>query len=244
VSELNPAIPRELARLIHRCLAKDPIGRYQSAIDLGHDLEQTRRDIESGDAVPSHAVSPVQRGLTRARWGFAAALAVVAAVPFWVLRDGDDFRTVAAPRFQNAVQVTSALGVESYATWSPDGARLAYQASSGGYFSGVHDIWVAQLGSGEPLSLTKDSHADNRRPSWSPNGREIAFLSDRGGEWGVYLVPAIGGNSRRALPLPGNRCHRSERAAVVKRRIHALRVGASRQREPRDRLISRLVDVH
>ena len=57
VSELQPALPRELARLVHRCLAKDPINRYQSAIDLRHGLEETKQDVDSGDvlAEPSTA---------------------------------------------------------------------------------------------------------------------------------------------------------------------------------------------
>ena len=111
---------------------------------------------------------------------------------------------LAVPRVQNAVQVTSSLDVESYPTWSPDGARLAYQASQGGhYFIGNHDIWVAQLGGGEPVNLTKDNPANDRMPSWSPNGREIAFFSDRDGNWGVYTVAAIGGTPRNVLSLFG-----------------------------------------
>src|SRR4029079_3072600 len=49
VSQLQPAIPRELARLVHRCLAKDPVSRYQSAIDLRHSLEETKQDVGSWD---------------------------------------------------------------------------------------------------------------------------------------------------------------------------------------------------
>ena len=100
--------------------------------------------------------------------------------------------------------MTSALDVESYPTWSPDGQRLAYQANEAGFFLlGNNDIWVAQLGGGEPVNLTKDSPANDRRPSWSPSGREIAFFSDRDGEWGVYVVAAIGGSPRKVLALPG-----------------------------------------
>jgi serine/threonine protein kinase len=51
--ERKPAIPRGLARLVHRCLAKEPIERYQSALDLRHDLEETKQDVESGDALPT-----------------------------------------------------------------------------------------------------------------------------------------------------------------------------------------------
>ena len=40
VSDLNPAVPRDLAKLVKRCLAKDPIRRFQSAIDLRNELEE------------------------------------------------------------------------------------------------------------------------------------------------------------------------------------------------------------
>jgi Tol biopolymer transport system component len=82
--------------------------------------------------------------------------------------------------------------------------RLTYQSGGEGYnYIGNHDIWVAQLGGGEPVNLTKDQPANNRMPSWSPDGREIAFFSDRDGSWGVYTVAAIGGQPRNILALPG-----------------------------------------
>jgi Tol biopolymer transport system component len=202
VTELQPAIPRELARLVHRCLAKDPIDRYQSAIDLRHGLEETKQDVDSGDMLASHP-SASRRSLRTPLVILAAALiAFMAGV--WLLRSREDPSVLAVPRLRNALQVTSSLDVESYPTWSPDGGRLAYQASEAGYYYvGNHDIWVAQLGSGEPVNLTKDNPANDRMPSWSPDGREIAFFSDRDGSWGVYTVAAIGGSPRNVLSLPG-----------------------------------------
>ena len=120
----NAALPRRVVRLVHRCLQKNPADRYQSAIDLRHDLEETWRDVESGDAISSQ---PPRRAVdgrwTKARWGLIAAGLVAVAALGWLIGDSEDFRTAAAPRLQNAFQVTSALGVESYPTWSPDGVR-------------------------------------------------------------------------------------------------------------------------
>jgi tetratricopeptide (TPR) repeat protein len=48
VSEVNGAIPREIARLIRRCLEKDPSKRLQSALDLKHELEDLRSEGPSG----------------------------------------------------------------------------------------------------------------------------------------------------------------------------------------------------
>jgi eukaryotic-like serine/threonine-protein kinase len=202
VSQLQPAIPRELARLVHRCLAKDPLSRFQSAIDLRHGLEETKQDVDSGDVPstrPRTHESPRARRMVPAL-AAAALVAITAAV--WLLRNRES--VPAAPRLQNAVQVTSALDVESYPTWSPDGVRVAYQMGRAGYnFIGDHDIWVAQLGGGEPVNLTKDQPSNDRMPSWSPDGREIAFFSDRDGSWGLYTMAAIGGQPRSILSLPG-----------------------------------------
>jgi Tol biopolymer transport system component len=205
VSDLQPAIPRGLARLVHRCLAKDPIDRYQSAIDLRHGLEETKQDVDSGDALP---IPPPEQVRRRSLWLPLAMLAVIlvgVAAGIWLLRSRAEPSAISVTGLQNAVQVSSTLDdVESYPTWSPDGVRLAYQSSRNGfYLIGDHDIWVAQLGSAEPVNLTKDSPANDRRPSWSPDGRELAFFSDRDGNWGVYTVAAIGGQPRNVLALPG-----------------------------------------
>ncbi len=44
VSDVNPAIPREIARLIRRCLEKNPAQRLQNALDLKHELEDLRAE--------------------------------------------------------------------------------------------------------------------------------------------------------------------------------------------------------
>src|SRR5262249_15711343 len=44
VSDVNPAIPREIARLIRRCLEKNPTQRLQNALDLKHELEDLRAE--------------------------------------------------------------------------------------------------------------------------------------------------------------------------------------------------------
>jgi len=50
VTGLNPNLPRELGRIIKHCLVKDPEHRYQSAKDLRNNLEELRREVDSGGA--------------------------------------------------------------------------------------------------------------------------------------------------------------------------------------------------
>jgi Tol biopolymer transport system component len=84
---------------------------------------------------------------------------------------------------------------------------------------------VAQLGSGEPRNLTNSPGSD-RRPSWSPDGRQIAFVSNRGDEWAVYLMPALGGNPQRVLLTPGPVNISAPQWAPDGRRLYVLAVEA------------------
>ena len=61
VTDINPALPPDLARIIRRALAKDPERRYQTAKDLRNDLEDLKASLESselGDTARPTARSP------------------------------------------------------------------------------------------------------------------------------------------------------------------------------------------
>jgi eukaryotic-like serine/threonine-protein kinase len=86
-SELRDDVPKPLARMIQRALEKRPEDRYQSATDLRRDLEDLKRDVDSGELVlrtttgRPRVVGPAPR---RRRWALpaaiGAALVVVAAM--------------------------------------------------------------------------------------------------------------------------------------------------------------------
>jgi Tol biopolymer transport system component/serine/threonine protein kinase len=82
--------------------------------------------------------------------------------------------------------------------WSPHGTRIAYWGISAG---GRRDIFtVAASGNGEPVAVTSDQAVD-WYPVWAPDGRQLYFLSDRGGTMNVWRVP-IDEQSGRTLGAP------------------------------------------
>jgi dipeptidyl aminopeptidase/acylaminoacyl peptidase len=85
----------------------------------------------------------------------------------------------------------------------PDGDRLAYVVTetdpeANEYRSAV---WVMSLRTGEARRFTQGTKRDTF-PRWSPDGRWLAFLSDRGGERPqVWVMPADGGEARQLTRL-------------------------------------------
>ena len=86
-SELNPAVPPGLDRIIARAMAKNPAGRYESAESLRSDLLELRQDIE-GSAAVSRPVSTASSTPNENRRSFRfkaliAAAAVAALLAVW-----------------------------------------------------------------------------------------------------------------------------------------------------------------
>ena len=59
VTDINPALPRDLGRIIRRALAKDPERRYQSAKDLRNDLEDLKESLAAAGMTPESATGGV-----------------------------------------------------------------------------------------------------------------------------------------------------------------------------------------
>ena len=90
---------------------------------------------------------------------------------------------------------------------SPDGSQVAFVLSDNYAIDTVNprsNIWTVSTGGGAPRRLTAGRRADVK-PRWSPDGRYLAFLSDReeDGQMQVYLMPAGGGEPERLTDGPG-----------------------------------------
>jgi serine/threonine protein kinase len=185
VSEVAETVPRELEKIIRRCLRKERDRRLQDMADVKNLLEELKEESESGAV----SASPVTRQPARSGWAWATVgvLAVAAGAGWWWKT-----RQQPAPERPVLTRLTSDSGLTTNPALSPDGKLLAFASDRSG--EGHLDIWVRQVAGGEPLRLTRQS-GDESEPSFSPDGTQIAFRSEADGG-GVYVVPALGGEPR------------------------------------------------
>ncbi len=105
--------------------------------------------------------------------------------PVWVTRTGAE-----TPARVNWGGRFGALAI------SPDGRRVAYSVEA----DGRSRLWIAPLdGSGSPTLFEREG-SFNDRPSWTPDGRSLAWLSNRSGN-NEILVRSVDGQetARRIL---------------------------------------------
>jgi TolB protein len=79
--------------------------------------------------------------------------------------------------------------------FSPDGTKLAYFLYVG---TGNNEIFVEDLTVHKTKRLTTDSHHDFH-PAWSPDGSQIAFVSDRSGKRQIYTMNSSAGGSLKKI---------------------------------------------
>jgi TolB protein len=84
---------------------------------------------------------------------------------------------------------------------SPNG-QLAFSSAIG--HDGSMEIYVSSLDGSSPKRLTRTPRGINISPRWNPKtGREISFISDRGGTPQVYVMDSSGANQRPLVARGG-----------------------------------------
>jgi TolB protein len=85
----------------------------------------------------------------------------------------------------NVRQLTTS-GFHTQPRWSPKGDPIVYTQRSG-----THDLWAISPSGSNPRPLTS-GQGDNQGSTWAPDGRHLAFQSNRTGRWRVYFMPVDG----------------------------------------------------
>ncbi|MCI0405002.1 MAG: S9 family peptidase [candidate division Zixibacteria bacterium] len=88
---------------------------------------------------------------------------------------------------------------------SPDESKIAFtlewiDENKQKYWS---NLWVVPTSGGAPRRFTTGKVKD-RQPVWSPDGKFIAFVSNRDNEEGIYIIPADGGEARKLVSMDGS----------------------------------------
>lgn len=91
-------------------------------------------------------------------------------------------------------------GGEGPAHWSPDGRRVTWMRKFPGR---GYDVWVMDADGSDAENLTEAHAGNDAYPSFSPDGKWIAFDSDRDQANEIYLMGADGSDPRRITTSPG-----------------------------------------
>lgn len=185
-----------LKSVISKALAKDKAARYRTMDEFAYDFQNV--EVKGERAIVSQRLRDVLAPVFHGRNWRVIALVPVLALPGYVWFARRDAPADANLKFTS---LTTFGGSKQYPAFSPDGSRSAFSWRASN--KETHHIYVKPVAKGEPVQLTFGSEED-ASPTWSPDGRQIAFC-----RWtlsaderasvpsAVHVVPALGGADRK-----------------------------------------------
>jgi serine/threonine-protein kinase len=174
LSKLPKGTPRQVERLLRRCLEKDRDLRLRH---LGDARLEIREALQQPEATPDAPAAGPARPTARALpWVLALALALVAVGAVW-LRGGDAAtdRAKRVTRFEIEMEADSRLAFldRGILAMSPDGSRIAFVATDPETGSDV--IFVRAM---ESTTLRAIPGTENASlPFFSPDGNHLGFFA-------------------------------------------------------------------
>lgn len=204
ISEVRPGLPRELSKIVSRCLAKDLEDRYQSAKDLRNDLRALKNELTSGEIVPITGSGVIQAPASPVRPGWRTppvligGVLLVAAVALGALLWSRSSGAPSAPPVRpfesiNLTRLTT-TGTAGMAAMSRDGRYVAHVSVKDGKAS----LWLRQIATTSNVQIVPPEDVRYVGVSFSPDGNHIYYAAyPRGANLGnLYQVGVLGGGAR------------------------------------------------
>jgi len=190
ISTVQPLAPKALEHTIQTCLAKNPEERFQNAQDIKLQLVWL---ASAGTETPVAGKLHEARSAAKL-WlaGGVAALALIASLLFWGLRDRSARPAVA--RFSISAPTNKLFDTDAGPALaiSPDGQRLAYALRNADSASSTLYLRRVDEFEGTPVPGSEDAS----QPFFSPDGQWVGFVT----AGGIKKVPVDGGAVVKLTP--------------------------------------------
>jgi serine/threonine-protein kinase len=174
--DLAPDLPRDLERIILRCLRREPERRFQHMADVKVDLQEVKEESDSLATATGPAARPRSRPRWLARTGAGAAVLLVGALAGALLqgwRPKGEASSGPVRAFTIELGGTLAFGMDYPASvvLSPRGDQIAFVAEA----AGERRIYVRPMDemNARPLAGTEGA----QQPFFSPDGRWLGFFA-------------------------------------------------------------------
>ena len=164
-------LPRKGSSTARRCACRQTVGILAVTIATLTETALWTADIRRG------SLTKVSVGgeADSSRWTPDAQR-----IAFYLLRDG--VPQIAWQRVDGSAGPDTLVAEGGWpSSWSPDGRRLATVKDS--------DIWMLTVGDRKPAFMRVTTTPEERYPEFSPNGRSLAYVSDKTGRFEVYVRP-------------------------------------------------------
>ncbi len=190
---------RGLESIIERSLAKDRGARYQTAREMRMDLQRFAQESASASAgIAAFQRRPMAIWRSRRAGAAWALVGIAALIAIWFFppgRKAENPLTTATQISVRSTRITHQERAELFPSLAPDGRSLVYASRAAGNW----DIYWREMGGGKIRNLTEDCKEDDTQPAFSPDGKWIAFRSQRDGG-GIFVISATGEPVRRLTP--------------------------------------------
>jgi eukaryotic-like serine/threonine-protein kinase len=178
LDRIDPRVPHQLQRIVAKALRKDRAQRYQTVTDLRLDLEELRSELQVSSSAASAAASISPAAFP---------------TPPPVRRESSaEFLLTGLGRHKPAIAgvVLALSAIVAYAAWRTSQGR---NAPAGAEIKSPVQRNLTRLTFGEGLQTD---------PTFSPDGRFIAYASDRTGNFAIWVQPVAGGDPVQVTRSP------------------------------------------